>query len=53
MGMMLIFISFIQLLLSNESTLRIVLGALFLVLGLFNVFAGLRNLIFYQRKEAN
>ena len=52
MGIMLIFISFVQLFLSNESTLRIVLGAVFLVLGIFNLFAGMRNLSFYQRKAA-
>lgn len=51
MGMMLILISCIQLLFSNESTLRIVLGAIFLLLGLFNLFAGLRNLSFYRHKE--
>lgn len=52
MGVMLILISIIQLLYSNESTLRIVLGAVFLLLGLFNLFAGLRNLSFYRNKEA-
>lgn len=51
MGSMLIFISAIQLLYSNESTLRIILGAVFLLLGLFNMFAGLRNLSFYRNKE--
>ncbi|MCR8657957.1 YtpI family protein [Paenibacillus sp. T3-5-0-4] len=50
MGIMLIFISFVQLFLSNESTLRIVLGAIFLVLGIFNLFAGLRNISYFQRK---
>ncbi|URN92829.1 MAG: YtpI family protein [Candidatus Pristimantibacillus lignocellulolyticus] len=52
MGIMLIFISFVQLFLSNESTLRIVLGAIFLVLGIFNLFAGLRNLSYFKRKAA-
>lgn len=51
MGALLIFISAIQLLYSNESTLRIVLGAVFLLLGLFNLFAGLRNLSFYRNQE--
>lgn len=51
MGAMLIFISIIQLIYSNESTLRIVLGAIFLLLGLFNLFAGLRSLSFYRNKE--
>ena len=52
MGIMLIFISFVQLFLSNESTLRIVLGAVFLVLGIFNLFAGMRNLSYYQRQAS-
>lgn len=52
MGIMLIFISFVQLFLSDESTLRIVLGAIFLVLGIFNLFAGLRNVSHYQKQAA-
>jgi len=51
MGAMLVFISAVQLLNSNESTLRIILGAIFLLLGLFNLFAGLRNYSFYRNKE--
>ncbi|GIP17016.1 hypothetical protein J40TS1_26580 [Paenibacillus montaniterrae] len=51
MGAMLILMSIIQLLYSNESTLRIVLGAVFLLLGLFNLFAGLRNVSYYRNKE--
>lgn len=51
MGSMLIFISAVQLFLSNESTLRIILGAIFLVLGLFNIFAGLRNQSYFRAKE--
>ncbi|MFC4776375.1 YtpI family protein [Paenibacillus sp. GCM10023252] len=48
MGTMLLFMAAIQLFLSNESTLRIVMGSLFLVLGVFNIFAGLRNLSHYR-----
>ncbi|MFD0588366.1 YtpI family protein [Paenibacillus sp. GCM10027627] len=48
MGVMLMFIAAVQLFLSNESTLRIVIGAVFLVLGVFNLFAGLRNLSAYR-----
>jgi hypothetical protein len=51
MGAMLIFIAAVQLLLSAESTLRIVIGAVFLVLGAFNLFAGLRNLSAYRMME--
>ncbi|OMF35905.1 hypothetical protein BK133_09420 [Paenibacillus sp. FSL H8-0548] len=48
MGIMLLFIALVQLFLSGESTLRIVIGAIFLVLGVFNLFAGLRNLSMYS-----
>jgi len=51
MGIMLLFISSVQLLLSNESTLRIVIGALFLLIGVFNLFAGLRNLGIYRARK--
>ncbi|MCU6712432.1 YtpI family protein [Paenibacillus sp. J5C_2022] len=49
MGAMLIFIAAVQLLLSGESTLRVVIGAIFLVIGVFNLFAGIRNQGYYQR----
>ncbi|QAY65106.1 YtpI family protein [Paenibacillus protaetiae] len=48
MGVMLVFIAGVQLLLSGQSTLRIVIGAIFLVIGLFNLFAGLRNHSVYR-----
>ncbi|CAM4186622.1 hypothetical protein PAEN110709_00660 [Paenibacillus endophyticus] len=48
MGIMLMFIALVQLFLSGESTLRIVIGAIFLVIGVFNLFAGLRNLGAYS-----
>ncbi|CAM4116051.1 YtpI family protein [Paenibacillus alkaliterrae] len=48
MGIMLLFIALVQLFLSGESTLRIVIGAVFMVLGVFNLFAGLRNLSLYR-----
>jgi hypothetical protein len=43
MGLMLIFIAIIQMFLFSGSSLRVVIGALFFLLGLFNLFAGLRN----------
>lgn len=52
MGAMLLFISLVQLFLSGESTLRIVIGAIFMVLGVFNLFAGLRNLSAYTRAKS-
>lgn len=48
MGVMLMFIALVQLFLAGESTARIVIGAVFLVLGVFNLFAGLRNLGLYR-----
>ncbi|HTG68217.1 MAG TPA: YtpI family protein [Candidatus Udaeobacter sp.] len=48
MGIMLLFIALVQLFLSGGSTLRIVIGAIFLLLGVFNLFAGLRNLSLYR-----
>jgi len=53
MGGMLLFIAAVQLFLSNESTLRIVIGAIFIVIGLFNLFAGLRNLSAYRSMPAS
>lgn len=52
MGIMLKFIAGVQLLLSAESTIRIVIGALFLVLGIFNLFAGLRNHSIFRKRIA-
>lgn len=43
MGLMLIFIAIIQMFLFSGSSLRVVIGALFFLLGLFNLFAGMRN----------
>jgi uncharacterized membrane protein len=49
MGLMLLFIALIQMLLFSGSTLRVIVGALFMLLGLFNLFAGLRNHAYYSR----
>jgi hypothetical protein len=43
MGIMLVLISVTQLLLFNTSYVRMGVGVVFLLLGLFNLFAGLRN----------
>ncbi|EXX91594.1 hypothetical protein BG53_09410 [Paenibacillus darwinianus] len=43
MGFMLVFMSLMQMVLFSGSSLRIVIGAVFLLLGLFNLFAGLKN----------
>lgn len=43
MGFMLVFMALIQMVLFAGSSLRVVIGAVFLLLGLFNLFAGLKN----------
>ena len=43
MGLMLIFIAIIQMFIFPGSSIRVAVGAVFLLLGLFNLFAGLRN----------
>ncbi len=43
MGIMLIAIALIQIFLLEESWVRAIIGAIFLLIGLFNLFAGLRN----------
>lgn len=42
-GTTLIFLALIQMVLFSGSTLRVIVGALFMVMGLFNLFAGMRN----------
>ncbi|PYI57072.1 YtpI family protein [Paenibacillus flagellatus] len=49
MGVMLVAISFIQLLLFTGSSVRVIVGAVMLLLGLFNLFAGIRNHGLYTR----
>lgn len=51
MGSMLLFIAAVQMFLAGSSTLRIVIGSIFLVIGIFNIFAGLRNLSAYRASE--
>jgi heme/copper-type cytochrome/quinol oxidase subunit 2 len=53
MGIMMIAISFIQMLLFSGSTVRVVIGAVFLLIGLFNLFAGIRNHGFFSRMKSN
>lgn len=43
MGFMLGMIALIQIILFTGSTVRVIFGAICLVLGLFNIFAGIRN----------
>ncbi|MFS0727296.1 YtpI family protein [Paenibacillus sp. 1P07SE] len=43
MGIMLILMAGIQMIMFTGDTVRVIVGTLFLLLGLFNFFAGLRN----------
>ncbi|MDF2724887.1 MAG: hypothetical protein K0Q59_4562 [Paenibacillus sp.] len=49
MGAMLISIAIIQLFLFTGSTVRVIIGAVMLLLGLFNLFAGMRNYSLFNR----
>jgi glucan phosphoethanolaminetransferase (alkaline phosphatase superfamily) len=49
MGIMLIFIALSQLFFFNDSNLRRIFGTVCLLMGLFNLFAGIRNHGAYQR----
>ncbi|WP_334073948.1 MULTISPECIES: YtpI family protein [Paenibacillus] len=51
MGTMLIVLALIQMLIFSGSTVRVVVGALFMVLGAFNIFAGIRNHGFFSRQN--
>ncbi|MDF2670503.1 MAG: hypothetical protein K0R67_2809 [Paenibacillus sp.] len=53
MGIMMIAISFIQMLLFSGSTVRVVIGAIILLVGLFNLFAGIRNHGFFNRMNSD
>lgn len=49
MGLMLIFIAILLMLLFSGSSVRVVVCALFMLLGLFNLFAGMRNRTYFTR----
>lgn len=48
MGFMLLFIASIQIFMFTASTVRVIVGAVLLVIGLFNLFAGIRNHSHFQ-----
>jgi len=50
MGALLVLASIVQFALFEPDTVRIIVGAVFLLLGLFNLFAGFRNHAFYRRQ---
>jgi YtpI-like protein len=51
MGLMLIFIALIQMFMFSGSTVRVIVGALFMIIGLFNLFAGMRNHSHFSRSQ--
>lgn len=52
-GLMLIFLALIQMVLFSGSTLRVIVGAVFLLMGLFNLFAGLRNHSYFTKHRSS
>lgn len=52
MGIMLILISVVFMFIFRGSTPSVIVEALFLVLGAFNIFAGLRNRKYYASQKA-
>ncbi|MCD1258876.1 YtpI family protein [Paenibacillus athensensis] len=49
MGLMLVLLAVTQLFFFTDSTLRRTFGTIFLLIGLFNLFAGIRNYSHFQR----
>lgn len=49
MGALLILAALVQLVLFEPDTIRIVVGAIFLLVGAFNIFAGVRNHIHFTK----
>lgn len=53
LGLMLIALALLQMFIYSGSTLRVIVGAVFLVLGIFNLFAGLRNHSFFTKRRSS
>lgn len=53
MGVMLVILSIIFMFIFKGSTPSIIVEALFLILGTFNIFAGIRNRSFYTNQKTN
>jgi len=51
MGPMLIFIALLYMLMFSGSTLKVIIGALLILMGLFNLYAGIRNHAVYSRQN--
>ncbi|WP_211746811.1 YtpI family protein [Paenibacillus sp. Marseille-Q4541] len=52
MGIMLIVLACIQMFMFQGSTVSVIVEALFLVLGAFHVFAGIRNRSYYSNQKS-
>ncbi|MCQ6558561.1 YtpI family protein [Paenibacillus mendelii] len=48
MGVMLMLVALLFMLVYSGSTVKVIIGTLFIVIGLFNLFAGLRNHSVYR-----
>lgn len=53
LGLMLILLALLQMFIYSGSTLRVIVGSVFLVLGIFNLFAGLRNHAFFTKRRSS
>ncbi|MBO2942483.1 hypothetical protein JJQ72_00575 [Paenibacillus sp. F411] len=51
MGVMLIVLSVLAMLMFSGSTVAVIVEAIFMVLGAFNIFAGLRSRSYYSRQQ--
>jgi len=52
MGTMLLLVALLFMLVYSGSTVKVIIGTLFIVIGLFNLFAGLRNLSIYRSMKS-
>ncbi|WP_127585245.1 YtpI family protein [Paenibacillus koleovorans] len=53
MGIMLIAIALVQMLMFSGSTVRVIIGAVMMLIGLFNLFAGIRNHGYFDRMKTD
>lgn len=51
MGLLLVLVSLLQAAMFEMSTLRLVLSVIFALLGLFNLFAGLKNHSYFRKQH--
>ncbi|WP_019004290.1 YtpI family protein [Cohnella laeviribosi] len=52
-GLTLIVLALIQMLLFTGSTLRVIVGSVFMLMGLFNLFAGIRNHSYFTKLRSS